>query len=210
MSSCRRNVDVPSSTECNIVRTYWTSLQHSDLVPANTPNRTWSGTKMVRCSQSNSQGSRATSGSPWWSIRVPRSSEPTGQKRMRKALRCDRRPESAREQEVPQRRHSFCGQRRIGHRGDSKSTSVVRKWLMKMESLDTAIWTGLPGASDRRSAINIWRASKTKLDWQRRENLCGWRLLRTGQRCGLRCGKEEAEESIVETKRRTAPAGVVG
>ncbi len=36
-----------------------------------------------------------------------------GNEQMRKASRRDRKPESARGQEVPQRRHSFCGQGRI-------------------------------------------------------------------------------------------------
>lgn len=39
------------------------------------------------------------------------------------------------------------------HPSNSTSVSVVRKWLMKMESLDAAIWTGLPGTYDRGSAI---------------------------------------------------------
>ena len=48
----------------------------------------------------------------------------------------------------------------LGYRGDSKSVSVLRKWLMKMESLDAAIWTGLPGAYDRRSAIKYLKSIK--------------------------------------------------
>ena len=47
-----------------------------------------------------------------------------------------------------------------GHRGDSKSVSVLRKWLMKMENLDAAIWTGLPGTYDRGSAIKYLKSIK--------------------------------------------------
>ncbi len=47
-----------------------------------------------------------------------------------------------------------------GHPGDSKSVSVVRKWLMKMESLDAVIWTGLPGTYDRGSAIKYLKSIK--------------------------------------------------
>ena len=46
------------------------------------------------------------------------------------------------------------------HRGDSKSVNVMRKWLMKMESLDAVIWTGLPGTYNRGSAIKYLKSVK--------------------------------------------------
>jgi hypothetical protein len=47
-----------------------------------------------------------------------------------------------------------------GHRGDPKSVNVVQKWLMKMESLEAVIWTGLPGTYDRGSAIKYLKSLK--------------------------------------------------
>ena len=133
----------------------------ADLVPANTPDRTLLAQRWSNAAGRIRKGVERRAAHPGDLSRFPEAANLLGKKQMRKALRCDRRPQSARGQEVPQRRHSFCGQRRIGLSRRLEERERAAEMVDEDgESLDAAIWTGLPGAYDRRSAIKYLKSIK--------------------------------------------------